>query len=65
MYVCYNNESYMNTGIQRSGATPFGAATTAAPAGKTSIGKVQRPKDLTAIVVAHHVPYAAQASPHN
>lgn len=65
LYVCYNNEAYMNTGIQRSGATPFAASTTTAPAGKASIGKTQRPKDLTAIVVAHRIPYVAQASPHN
>jgi pyruvate ferredoxin oxidoreductase beta subunit len=65
VYVCYNNEAYMNTGIQRSGATPIGASTTTAPAGKASTGKTQKPKDLTAIVVAHNIPYVAQASPHN
>ncbi|MBM3216343.1 pyruvate ferredoxin oxidoreductase [Candidatus Poribacteria bacterium] len=65
LYVCYNNEAYMNTGIQRSGATPLGAATTTAPSGKKASGKVQKPKDLTAIVVAHGIPYVAQASPHN
>jgi pyruvate ferredoxin oxidoreductase beta subunit len=51
----------MNTGVQRSGATPFGAATTTSPAGIASFGKAQRRKDLTAIAVAHHVPYVAQA----
>jgi len=65
VYVCYNNEAYMNTGIQRSSATPMGASTTTAPAEKASIGKPQKPKDLTAIVVAHRIPYVAQASPHN
>jgi len=63
-YVCYDNEAYMNTGIQRSGATPKGAFTTTAPAGKVSSGKGQVKKDLTAIVAAHGVPYVAQASPH-
>ena len=59
---CYDNEAYMNTGIQRSGATPEGASTTTAPAGKVSYGKPQMRKDLTAIVAAHNVPYAAQCS---
>ncbi|MDP3785949.1 MAG: thiamine pyrophosphate-dependent enzyme [Candidatus Omnitrophota bacterium] len=63
LYVCYNNEAYMNTGVQRSGATPKGAQTTTAPIGKQSIGKKQYPKDLTAIVVAHRIPFVAQASP--
>lgn len=62
VYVCYNNEAYMNTGIQRSGATPKGASTTTAPAGKVIPGKEQIRKDLTAIVAAHHIPYAAQAT---
>lgn len=60
VYVCYNNEAYQNTGMQRSGATPKGASTTTAPAGKVSYGKPQLRKDLTAIVAAHNVPYAAQ-----
>ncbi len=51
-----------NTGIQRSGATPYGASTTTAPAGKVSYGKLQKRKDLTAICAAHNIPYAAQAS---
>jgi pyruvate ferredoxin oxidoreductase beta subunit len=63
-YVCYDNEAYMNTGIQRSGATPKGAFTTTAPAGKVEPGKREIKKDLTAIVAAHNVPYCAQASPH-
>ena len=62
LYVCYDNEAYMNTGIQRSGATPFGASTTTSPAGLESFGKSQRRKDLTAIAVAHHIPYVAQAA---
>ncbi|OGS19991.1 MAG: pyruvate ferredoxin oxidoreductase [Elusimicrobia bacterium RIFOXYA2_FULL_39_19] len=62
LYVCYNNEAYMNTGIQRSGATPFGADTTTAPKGKVKTGKEQIRKDLTSIVAAHHVPYAAQST---
>ena len=62
VYVCYTNEAYMNTGIQRSGATPYGASTTTAPAGKASFGKPQARKDLTAIVVAHNIPYVAQAT---
>ncbi|MFZ1881737.1 MAG: thiamine pyrophosphate-dependent enzyme [Gaiellaceae bacterium] len=61
LFVCYDNEAYMNTGIQRSGATPFGASTTTSPAGTESFGKAQRRKDMTAIAVAHHVPYVAQA----
>ena len=61
LFVCYDNEAYMNTGIQRSGATPFGAATTTSQAGADGWGKAQRRKDMTAIAVAHHVPYVAQA----
>jgi pyruvate ferredoxin oxidoreductase beta subunit len=61
LFVCYDNEAYMNTGIQRSGATPFGASTTTSPSGNESFGKAQARKDMTAIVVAHHVPYVAQA----
>ncbi len=63
-YVCYDNEAYMNTGIQRSGATPKGAWTTTAPDGTVEPGKREIKKDLTAIVAAHGVPYCAQASPH-
>ncbi|MFZ3072035.1 MAG: thiamine pyrophosphate-dependent enzyme [Thermodesulfobacteriota bacterium] len=65
LYVCYDNGAYMNTGIQRSGATPFGSATTTAPAGSVRQGKQEWRKDLTRVVVAHNIPYAAQASPHN
>ena len=62
LFVCYDNEAYMNTGVQRSGATPFGASTTTSPAGLESFGKAQQRKDMTAIAVAHHVPYVAQAA---
>jgi pyruvate ferredoxin oxidoreductase beta subunit len=62
LFVCYDNEAYMNTGIQRSGATPFAANTTTSPAGLESFGKAQRRKDMTAIAVAHHVPYVGQAA---
>lgn len=65
LYVCYDNEAYMNTGIQRSGATPFMAATSTSPSGSKVPGKQRFRKDLTAIVAAHNVPYAAQASVHN
>jgi pyruvate ferredoxin oxidoreductase beta subunit len=62
VFVCYDNEAYMNTGVQRSGATPFGAGTTTTPVGVDSFGKAQQRKDMTAIAVAHHVPYVAQAA---
>ncbi len=62
VYVCYNNEAYMNTGIQRSSATPRGVWTTTTPYGETTPGKTQYRKDLTAIVAAHKIPYVAQAS---
>ena len=62
LFVCYDNEAYMNTGVQRSGATPFGASTTTSPAGLESFGKAQKRKDMTGIAVGHHVPYVAQAA---
>jgi len=62
VYVCYDNEAYMNTGIQRSSATPFGASTTTSPAGSVIPGKLQQRKDLTYIMAAHKIPYVAQAS---
>jgi len=62
IFVCYDNEAYMNTGVQRSGATPFGASTTTSPAGTAALGKAQQRKDMTAIAVAHHVPYVAQGA---
>jgi pyruvate ferredoxin oxidoreductase beta subunit len=63
VYVCYNNEAYMNTGIQRSGATLRYAETTTSPVGKVEPGKKQFPKDLTQILVAHDIPYVAQGCP--
>jgi pyruvate ferredoxin oxidoreductase beta subunit len=65
LYICYDNGAYMNTGIQRSGATPLGAATTTTPVGSVIAGKQQHRKDLTSIMVAHHIPYVAQASIHD
>lgn len=62
VYVCLNNEGYMNTGIQRSGATPFCANTTTTPVGKESTGKVEWRKDIIGIMAAHHAPYIAQAT---
>ena len=65
VYVCLDNEAYMNTGIQRSSATPIGADTTTTPAGKVSTGKVQPRKDLTAVMAAHNIPYVAQTAINN
>lgn len=62
VYVCYDNGAYMNTGTQRSSATPQFADTTTTPAGKVLNGKVQVRKDLTAIMAEHHIPYAAQTT---
>ena len=59
-YVCYDNGAYMNTGIQRSSATPHFADTTTSPAGSVIPGKMQVRKDLTEIMEAHHLPYVAQ-----
>jgi pyruvate ferredoxin oxidoreductase beta subunit len=63
LYICFDNEAYMNTGIQRSSATPFGASTTTSPAGKKSIGQRTWKKNMPAIAVAHDIPYVATASP--
>jgi pyruvate ferredoxin oxidoreductase beta subunit len=63
LYICLDNEAYMNTGIQRSGATPYGASTTTSYAGKVLPGKLEWKKDLMGIVVAHNIPYAATVSP--
>jgi pyruvate ferredoxin oxidoreductase beta subunit len=63
IYICYDNEAYMNTGIQRSGTTPFGASTTTSPAGKASHGQRTWKKPMPAIVAAHGIPYVATASP--
>jgi len=62
LYVCYDNEGYMNTGNQKSSATPYGAATETTPAGKKSFGKVTMRKNLMEIVKAHGVKYLAQAN---
>jgi pyruvate ferredoxin oxidoreductase beta subunit len=61
-YVCYDNGAYMNTGIQRSSATPMYADTTTTPTGSQSNGKPQTRKDLTQIMVAHNIPYVAQTT---
>jgi pyruvate ferredoxin oxidoreductase beta subunit len=62
VYVCIDNEAYMNTGVQRSGSTPYGASTTTSPAGKLSIGEDKEKKDLPRIIASHGVPYVATAS---
>lgn len=63
VYLCYNNEAYMNTGYQRSSATPAGAFTSTTPVGSKIKGKIQKRKNLSAIIEAHDVPYLAQATP--
>lgn len=62
VYVCYDNGAYMNTGIQRSSATPKYADTTTSPAGKKIPGKQQSRKDLTEVMANHHIPYVAQTA---
>jgi pyruvate ferredoxin oxidoreductase beta subunit len=62
VYVCYDNGAYMNTGIQRSSATPKYANTTTSPAGKVIPGKPQPRKDLTEVMANHHIPYVAQTA---
>jgi len=62
VYVCYDNGAYMNTGIQRSSATPSHSWATTSEVGAVIPGKPERRKDLTSIVAAHHIPFAAQAS---
>jgi pyruvate ferredoxin oxidoreductase beta subunit len=63
LYICFDNEAYMNTGIQRSSATPYGAATTTTPAGDAGIGQMTWKKNLPAIAAAHNIPYVATANP--
>lgn len=63
VYVCYDNGAYMNTGVQRSSATPLGAHTTTSPTGTISDGKAESRKDMTAVAEAHGIPYIAQTSP--
>ncbi|MBP3267811.1 MAG: pyruvate synthase subunit beta, partial [Ruminococcus sp.] len=62
IYICYDNEAYMNTGIQKSGLTPFGAKTTTAPAGKNIHVNIRPKKNMFEIAAAHGIPYAATAS---
>lgn len=62
VYVCYDNGAYMNTGIQRSSATPKYADTTTSPIGTESVGKIQSRKELTDIMAAHNIPYVAQTT---
>ena len=62
VYVCYDNGAYMNTGIQRSSATPMYADTTTTPSGTVSNGKPQPRKDLAAIIAAHNIPYVGQTT---
>ena len=62
VYVCYDNGAYMNTGIQRSSATPMYADTTTTPVGSQSNGKPQSRKDLATIIAAHNIPYVAQTT---
>jgi pyruvate ferredoxin oxidoreductase beta subunit len=61
-YICFDNEAYMNTGIQRSSSTPFGAMTTTSPVGKKSIGQFSWKKNMPEIAVAHNIPYVATAT---
>jgi len=62
LYVCYDNEAYMNTGVQKSSLTPFGAWTSTTPAGKNIRGNLRPKKNMFEIVAAHGIPYAATAS---
>ena len=62
LYICYDTEAYSNTGIQASGATPYGASTTTSPSGDASIGSSQRKKDMLGIALAHGLKYIAQST---
>ncbi|MEI7905115.1 MAG: thiamine pyrophosphate-dependent enzyme [Candidatus Firestonebacteria bacterium] len=62
LYICFDNEAYMNTGIQRSGLTPFHGATSTSPAGKVIPGNLKQKKNIPAIAVAHGLPYVATAT---
>lgn len=64
-YICYNNQGYMNTGAQRSSATPLSANASTSPAGSVIPGKLERAKNLTEIVAAHDIPYVAQTTLHD
>jgi pyruvate ferredoxin oxidoreductase beta subunit len=63
LYICLDNEAYMNTGIQRSSATPYGASTTTTPVGKVTAGQTTQKKNMVEIVAAHDIPYVASACP--
>lgn len=63
LYCCLDNEAYMNTGVQRSSCTPYGAMTTTSPPGSKSFGQVTWKKNVPAIAVTHNIPYVATASP--
>lgn len=65
VYICYDNGAYMNTGVQRSSATPLGASTTTTPPTSETPGRQGKRKDLTRIMAAHNIGYIAQASIHN
>lgn len=65
VYICFDNEGYMNTGFQRSGSTPFAFSSQTTPVGSKIKGKPQHRKDLTRIMAAHNIPYVAQANPAN
>lgn len=62
IYICYDNEAYMNTGIQKSGLTPYGTKTTTSPVGKNLPGSITKKKNLFEIIAAHGIEYAAVAS---
>lgn len=62
LYICYDTEIYSNTGYQASGATPLGASTSTAPAGKKSVGSMQKKKDMLGIALAHGLKYVAQST---
>jgi len=64
LYVLYDNEAYMNTGIQRSASTPYGAWTTTTPVGKVWRGEWRPKKDIMGIALAHRIPYVATANPY-
>jgi pyruvate ferredoxin oxidoreductase beta subunit len=63
IYICYDNEAYMNTGIQRSSSTPYGASTTTSPAGSVIPGQITWKKNMPEIAAAHNIPYVATACP--
>ena len=65
LYVCYDNQAYMNTGVQRSSSTPRGASTNTSPVSEEAFGKREYHKDLTGCIIAHSPAYVAQASPHD